>query len=115
MKTPTQRSLKLLRDEGCTVALVERWNAFARKRQDLFGFIDLVALNGDGITGVQTTTAQNLAARVSKILAEPQAKEWLLAGGLIEVHGWRKGGPRGKRKRWVVVRQTNGTSLRVYG
>jgi hypothetical protein len=104
--TPTQRSLRLLRREGFTVAVVERWNAFAKRRQDLFGFIDLVAINDStGILGVQTTTAHNLAARIAKILAEPQAKEWLKAGGKIEVHGWRRSKPGSRRKEWAVERQ----------
>jgi hypothetical protein len=38
--SPTQLSLKKLREEGYTVAVVEHWNSFARIRQDLFGFID---------------------------------------------------------------------------
>ena len=42
--SPTQLSLKKLREEGYTVAVVEHWNSFARIRQDLFGFIDLLAL-----------------------------------------------------------------------
>jgi hypothetical protein len=104
--TPTKRSLKLLREEGYTVQVVERWNAFAKVRQDLFGFIDLVALNPNGgIVGVQTTTAKNLAARIAKIRAEPQALAWLRAGGRIEVHGWRRSKPGSRRSEWVVERQ----------
>ena len=44
--SPTQLSLKKLREEGYIVAVVEHWNSFARIRQDLFGFIDLLALKG---------------------------------------------------------------------
>ena len=32
--TPTQRSLKYLREQGYTVAITERWNPFARIRQE---------------------------------------------------------------------------------
>ena len=42
--SPTQRSLKLLRDEGYTAQVVERWNPHARVRQDLFGVIDTAAM-----------------------------------------------------------------------
>jgi hypothetical protein len=103
--TPTQRSLRLRR-EGYTAAVVERWNAFARRRQDLFNFLDLVALHDDhGILGVQTTTAHNLQARANKIRAEPQALAWLKAGGKIEVHGWRRSKPGSRRREWVVERR----------
>jgi hypothetical protein len=71
--------------------VVEHWNSFARKRNDLFGFIDIVALS-DKIVGIQCTSGSNVSARVKKILDECQdaAREWLQAGGAIEVWGWRK-------------------------
>jgi len=51
----TQRTLRYLREQGIVVAITEHWNAFAHYRQDLFGFIDLIALDPiDGIIGVQS-------------------------------------------------------------
>jgi len=53
----TQRTLKALRNDGWLVVVAERWNPYARKRQDLFGRIDLVAIKpGVGIMGVQVCT-----------------------------------------------------------
>ena len=43
--TPTQRTLKHMRERGYTCQVVEHWNPFARIRQDLYGFIDR---DGDG-------------------------------------------------------------------
>jgi hypothetical protein len=101
MTSPTQRSLKLLRDRGYVAVVTERWNPYARLRQDLFGFIDIVALSSIyGIIAVQTTSGANMAARISKIRELPAAKVWLKVGGHIVVHGWRKVGARGKRKLW---------------
>jgi hypothetical protein len=102
MKTsPTQRSLKALREAGFTVAIVERWNQFAKVRQDLFGFVDLIAIAPHcGILAVQTTSGDNASARVAKILTEPRAGIWLASGGKIVVHAWRQVGERGKRKTW---------------
>ena len=106
MTSPTQRSLRLLRKEGYVVQVVERWNAFARKRRDLFGFLDLIGIHDEhGIVGVQTTTAKNMAARISKIRGEPMAEAWLRAGGKIEVHGWRRSKPGSRRREWVVERR----------
>ena len=45
--SPTQRTLKRLREkeEYPLVTIVERWNAFAKIRQDLFGIIDILAID----------------------------------------------------------------------
>lgn len=86
-----------------TVAVVERWNPYARIRQDLFGCIDIVALEPHtAIIGVQTTSGSNLAARRTKALAEPRLRLWLEAGGAFTLHGWSKQGQRGKRKLWTL-------------
>lgn len=99
--SPTKRSLDLLRADNWTVQVTERWNPFARVRQDLLGFIDLIAISPTrGIVGVQTTTSDNLAARIDKIKAEPKAAIWLASGGRIICHGWSKKGAKGKRKLW---------------
>jgi hypothetical protein len=99
--TPTQRSLKKLRDEGWTVAVVERWNPHARIRQDLYGFIDVLAIRGGDTLAVQVTSGDHVADRVKKIRSVPTAPIWLESPTRkIVVHGWRKAGARGKRKTW---------------
>jgi len=85
--SPTQRSLKLLREQGYTVAITERWNPFAKIRQDLFGFADLLAIKPGEIMAVQTTTASHLAAHRRKINSEARSRTWLEAGGRIQLHG----------------------------
>jgi hypothetical protein len=87
--TPTQRSLAYLRDEGYLVAIVEHWNPFARIRQDLFGFIDLLAIRRDETLAVQVT-ASGVSSRVKKIEASPHLGRVREAGWKIFVHGWRK-------------------------
>lgn len=99
--TPTQRSLKELRKAGWLVAVVEKWNPHVRIRQDLFGFADLLAVKGDQVLLVQTTSTSNVAARLGKIRAEAKSHVWLAGQNRrIVVHGWAKRGPRGKRKLW---------------
>jgi len=88
--SPTQRSLKLLREQGYTCWIVEVYNRFAKKRLDLFNFADILAIKPGEILAVQTTTASHLSERIKKITAEPMAKTWCEAGGLIVCHGWRK-------------------------
>lgn len=104
--SPTQRTLAWLKKLGRRAAVVEKWNPHARIRQDLFGVIDVVSLGGE-ITGIQATSGANVAARIAKMLdekQEPAVRDWLLSGGKLEVHGWRKAGPRGKRKLWELRR-----------
>lgn len=113
MVSPTQRSLKALRAAGWQVAVVERWNPFVGPknpktgrpvgiRQDLWGFGDLLGCDVTRMIAIwQVTSGSNLAARRTKILAEPRAKVWLQAGGYIWLHGWAKQGARGKRKVWT--------------
>lgn len=115
--SPTQRALAHYRDQGFTCAIVERWNQYAKVRQDLFGCLDLVAiLPSAGILGIQATSGSNVSARVAKILAEPRAGIWLASGGRIHVIGFSKKGPRGKAKRWtprVVEILTGGITREV--
>lgn len=97
--SPTSRSLGLLRKEGWTCQVVEKWNAFARIRIDLFGCIDILCLR-DGVTmGVQTTSASNISSRIRKIAECPQLPEIRKAAWRLEVIGWAK-----KKGRWVCRR-----------
>lgn len=106
--TPTQRTLKYLRDLGWEACVVERWIARAQKRIDAFGFGDILALrpqeiervkvHGDdidwirpaSIVMVQTTSGSNHSAHRKKILAEPLAYKWLDHHGKILLISWRK-------------------------
>jgi hypothetical protein len=97
LSSPTQRTLKLLRSEGFIAHISEYWNPFAKRRIDLFGFIDIVALKENRIVGVQCTTAENRAARRTKILGLETAIEWRKAGGEIALITWRKN----SSNRWV--------------
>lgn len=106
MSSPTQRSLKHLRDQGYLVAVVEKFNSFTKRRIDLWGFGDLLAIKGNETMIVQSTSGTNVSARVNKIQLEPAihsvASFWLESPNrTIQIHGWRKGGPRGKRKTWI--------------
>ncbi len=124
--SPTARSRDYFKKLGIASAIVERWNPHAKIRQDVFGFIDLIACVpltpghhgpvGDSpfvstwyeivpghLLAVQTTSDANVAARVKKITEDcPHARDWLESGGRIVVHGWGKKGAAGKRKLWTL-------------
>ncbi len=100
MRSPTGRSKKMMEDEGYHVAIVEWWNPHVRRRHDLFGFADLLAIKpGEVPVLIQTTSGSNTAARIKKIAAEPLARTALISGFRIEVHGWRK--LKSNRGRWT--------------
>jgi hypothetical protein len=112
-QSPTSRALQQLRKDGWLPAVVEKWNPGARVRQDLFGFIDIVAIPGVyqttlGICGIQVTTAAHMAERFTKIASPPvldKARAWLQAGNQVEIWGYAKRGPRGQRKVWTLTRR----------
>ena len=93
----TQRTLRALRDQGRICEIAERWQINPRVpgggyRKDLFGFIDVLALDPEqGIVAIQSCTT-SMAAHVRKILEEctEAAEAWLKCGGRIEVWAWRK-------------------------
>lgn len=94
MKTsPTQRTLKEMRGRGYTCAVVERFNPFAKVRQDLYGFVDVLCVGNGETVAVQTTSGDNVASRVTKIGSDELAEAVAAcrkAGWKIVVHGWRK-------------------------
>lgn len=103
MPSPTQRSLKRLRDAGFHPEVVERWNAYAKIRHDLWNCLDIIAVNGTRIVGVQTTSGSALSARLAKLRKNPLVPMILASGVRIEIHGWRKLRSRAKkphRERW---------------
>lgn len=106
MTSPTARTLAALRKEGWTAQVVEKWNAHAKVRVDLYGIIDILAMRNGKLLGVQATSGSNAAARVKKARAEPRLAEWLACGCAFEVHGWRKVKVKrgGKATKWEVRR-----------
>ena len=98
MSSPTQRSLKYMREKGHLCWITEHWNSFARIRQDLFGFIDVLCLGENEIIGVQTTSYSNISARVKKIQEHENVAAVRKAGIKIVVHGWKKD----KSGKWIV-------------
>lgn len=101
--TPTQLSLNLLRKEGYLVAVVEKWNWVVKIRQDLFGFIDIIAIKEGETVGVQTTSIAGVSARRKKILEHENFSRILSAGWRIELHGWKKRKNRWETKREVLI------------
>ena len=106
--SPTQRTIRELRNQGRKCAIVERYNAFVGPhgvRQDLFGIIDVIALDPErGVVGVQSC-GQDFSAHERKFLEEraEECFDWLRTPGTaLELWGWRKVKLKrgGKAVRW---------------
>lgn len=97
--SPTQLTLRHLRGQGYTAAVVEHWNPHARVRNDLFGFVDVLALRDTETLAVQTTTASHVSERIHKIAEANTVAAVREAGWTIRVHGWAK-----RSGRWVLAR-----------
>ena len=112
--TPTQRTLRELKNQGRVAAIVEKWNPFVRRgdggkgiRQDLFGFIDILALCPErGVVGIQCC-GQSFSPHLKKMLSErtEMLLAWLETPGTgVELWGWRKIKVKrgGKAMRWAA-------------
>ena len=76
------------------VEKTETWNSFAYRHNDLFGFIDFLAVSPEhGTLAVQVTTASNRYARKKKILEHRDTVVLLQrAGWRVAVLSWKKKG-----------------------
>ena len=82
---------------GYHCSIVERWNPYAKIRQDLWGFADLLCIRENEIKAVQVTSYSNMSARIKKISEHENVGIVRSAGIKIECQGWRKSG-----RQWVV-------------
>jgi hypothetical protein len=89
-KSPTQRSLAHLREQGFLCAVVERWNPHAGVRQDLYGFIDVLAIREGETLAVQACARGSVSERLTKILEHPNYPRVKSAGWSVVIHGWGK-------------------------
>lgn len=94
--SPTQLTLRHFRRLGYTAEVTERWNPWAKCRQDLFGIIDVLVVGNGETIGVQCTSYPNISARCKKIADADAVPDLREAGWRLLVQGWHK-----KKGRWV--------------
>jgi hypothetical protein len=106
MRSPTQRTLKYLRERGnvAAVQVVEHYIKFPHMahgvRRDLWG-ADILCVQGMKLIAIQTCAGSSHSDRVNKSLGNESVGNWLVTGNLFEIWSWAKRGPRGKRKLWT--------------
>ena len=107
--SPTQRTIRALKEQGMICAVVEKFNPHVGEhgiRQDLFGILDIQALDPvRGVIGIQACS-QSSASHIRKIKEErtQETIDWLSTPGTkLEVWCWRKLKLKkgGKAMRWT--------------
>lgn len=97
--SPTQRTLRELRNQGRVCAITEKWVSIPNHpgggvRRDLFGVIDVLALDPvRGFVGVQCCAGSGFNAHWIKMTQEraQESLDWLKTpGGVLELWGWRR-------------------------
>lgn len=88
MTSPTQLSTKHLEAGGFVVQTVER-RIHGNRLRDFLGCIDLIGLHPNGtVIAVQTTTAANVASRITKVRESEHLDLMRGCGWVIRCHGW---------------------------
>jgi hypothetical protein len=93
MIKPNKLTIDALQRRGCHVATVERYDPRSRRNFDLFGFIDVLAIDlvSMQIVGIQATTRTNFSHRLKKIRATEHrqiALDWLRTGNSLQLWAW---------------------------
>ena len=120
MSSHLEKTHAKLKEDGYIYAKVEYFNPWSRTTLDLFGLHDTVAIRADkpGVFGINSC-GEDVASHIAKYLngyTRPATEKrpekvfgpnecllpWLQAGNRFELWGWRKRGPRGKRKLWTL-------------
>ncbi len=91
-KSPTEKAIKVLKRLGYAPQVVERWNPYAKIRQDAWGFIDIIALApGRSPLYLQVTSWDNALARAKKIVESALARPVIESrSARVEVWGFRE-------------------------
>jgi hypothetical protein len=85
-----QRTVALFTERGYSCTVVESYNSFTRRKKDLFGIFDVLAVGNEETVGIQITSKSNMAARMRKIQESEYLPEIIRSGWRIVVIGWFK-------------------------
>ena len=90
MASLNQRTIALLKERGYECAVVETYCAFTRRKKDLFGIFDILAIGQGETIAIQLTSKSNMSTRIKKISESPMLPEIIRSGWRILVIGWYK-------------------------
>ena len=70
--------------------MVESYNSFTKRKKDMFGILDMVAIGNEETLGIQMTSKSNMSSRIKKIQESDYFVEILRSKWRIIVIGWFK-------------------------
>jgi hypothetical protein len=79
-----------MEERGYICDVVESYNAFTRRKKDLFGIFDILAIGNGETIAIQLTSKSNMSTRVKKISESSALPEILRSGWRVLVIGWYK-------------------------
>jgi hypothetical protein len=85
-----QRTIALFTERGYSCTVVESYNSFTKRKKDLFGIFDVLAVGNQETVGIQITSKSNMAARMRKIQESEYLPEIIRSGWRVVVIGWYK-------------------------
>lgn len=85
-----QRTVALFESRGYKCDIVESYNAFTKRKKDLFGVFDILAIGNGETVAIQLTSKSNMSARVKKIANSDMLPTILESKWRIFVIGWYK-------------------------
>jgi hypothetical protein len=88
--TPSQRTIAHLKELGYKTANVEHYSFYTKRRHDLYGCIDILAVGNCETLAVQVTSKSNMSSRIKKIQESEYLAEMLRSNWRVIVHGWWK-------------------------
>ena len=97
-KSPTQRTLEWYKNQGYVCGKVELWIPGTKITRDLYGFADLEVFGYGEVVLVQCTTWPNFSSRNKKILANENAKKWIMNNKTCSIHLVAWGKKKGSKK-----------------
>ena len=86
----TQKTREALKERGFVSEKVEKYNAFTKRYNDLFGVWDVLGVGNGETIAVQVTSRAHISERVKKIEESEHIGAVRDAGWILEVHGWDK-------------------------
>jgi hypothetical protein len=79
-----------MESRGYKCDVVESYNAFTRRKKDLFSIFDILAIGNGETVGIQITSKSNMSSRIKKISESEYLTELVRSGWKILVLGWYK-------------------------
>jgi len=82
--------MALFESRGYKCEVVESYNSFTKRKKDMFGILDMVAIGNEETLGIQMTSKSNMSSRIKKIQESDFFVELLRSKWRIIVIGWFK-------------------------